>query len=349
MSARIASALAAALLLLGCGGQGADTAAPPSPTASAPGSATAEPSPTLATPAPTATAEPDDPVVLDASCDIASDDPIPLVTLQHPAGWHVSGDDINACEFFDPGDPELEPGTEADAVDVRWSIEPVAFSTITASDIATDEQRRLVGVVDGHRAVRTTATSTGEAALPEGIETTTWVVDLSRSAQGEDASLVGTARDVDAVDYDDAVRVLDAMARQVRIGPATPTEDVTVMRWQGTRGFVVAYRAEDGCLELFAGSRQGARLDRACDLEPGEPLTATILRGDDLAVAAGIAGSEVDAVRLRANTDAMRAVVTTQIGDAERAFALPLSGTEAALVAETFGGEELGTVAVLPE
>jgi hypothetical protein len=314
-------ALVIAALLAGCSGQ--EGAAPP----------------------PTDTPSPDDAVALDAACEMATDDP--TVTLDHPGGWDAGDDAVGRCQFFDPGDPDLEPGTEAD-VAIRWSVEPVPVSRILETGPGSEEQRRFTGVVDGHRAWRITATTTGEAALPEGIDTTTWVVDLSRSADRQ-ATLIGTVSDTGATAYGDAVGVLDGMARQARIGAAQPTEEATVMRWSGRRGFVVTFRSEDRCLELYAGSNQGSRLDRACDLVPDQPLAATILRGDGLQVAVGLTTTSVDAIRLRAHTDAQRTVITTALDDGQRAFALPLSGSEAALVAETFTGDELGSVEVLPD
>lgn len=60
----------------------------------------------------------------------------------------------------------------------------------------------------------------------------------------------------------------------------------------------------------------------------------------DLAV--GLTISEVDVVRLHTNADTARAVATVPIDGDRRAYALPLSGTEPTVVAETFDGRELG-------
>lgn len=351
MCTRTVTALLTGLILLGCTGEAPDSAAPQTtpPAATTPASEQPE-SPATTAPAASPTA---DVVILDASCEVGGDGQHPPVTLRHPAGWEAGGEDIAGCEFFDPEDQDLEPDTEPQGVDLHWSLEPAPFERIAQSDHASTPQRHLAAVVDGHRAVRITATSTGDALLPEGVETTTWVVDLSRSAQGDDTSLVGTTRDVDGVDYDQAVRVLDAMARAVRIGdddaPEQARSDVTVARAGGRRPFTVAYRGEDGCFELYAGHRQGSRLDRACDLGEPDPLTPTVLRGDGLEVVAGLAAHTVDVVTLRTNSDAQRGAVTVDLGGDRRGFAVPLSGTEASAIAETFAGDELGTVEVLPE
>lgn len=329
MSTRTVTALLATVILLGCTGPEPDSAAPP-------------------TTPPTV-----DVVMLDASCEAGGEGDHPSVTLRHPAGWQAGGADIADCEFFDPENRELEPDTEPQGVDVHWSVEPAPFERIAQSDRATTSQRHLAGVVDGHRAVRITATSTGDALLPEGVETTTWVVDLSRSAQGEETSLVGSSHDVDGVDYDHAVRVLDAMARAAQIGEdgaqEEPPSDVTVARAGGRRPFTAAYRGDVGCFELYAGQRQGSRLDRECDLAEPDPLTPTVLRGDGLEVVAGLAAQTVDVVTLRTNSDAQRGAVAVDLDGERRGFAVPLDGTEASAVAETFAGDQLGTVEVLPE
>ena len=342
---RSAGALLLALVLPACvGGDDQDSAAPP--TTPAPPAVTS-PSPATS-PSPSPSPSPGgDEVVLDASCEMPAPDAMPPVTLHHPAGWEV-GTNIARCTYFSPDDVELEPNTEPQGVDVRWSVEPAPFDRVVESGPATRDARRVTGVVDGHRAMRTTAVSTGQALLPEGVRTTTWAVDLSRSAD-QAATLIGTSHDTDGVDYEQATTVLDAMARELQIGGDGNERDVTVIRWPGRNAFTVAYRPDDQCLELYAGARQGSRVDRVCNIGSAAGFDATVLRGEGLEVAVGSVAPDADVVRLRANTDARRAVATVDVAGNGRVFALPLSGTEATLIAETFDGEQLATHEVLPE
>lgn len=295
-----------------------------------------------------------DAVALDASCLLEHTGPedLPSVELQYPSGWDRGDESLGTCRYFDPEPVEIPDAAEAFDVDVRWDIEPVAFSEAAQPDEATDEVERLPTTVDGHQAVRITATSTGEALLPEGIATTTWLVDLDIGTDDPGGTLVGTTADVDGVDYEQAGDVLDRMARSADIAPDEngSASQFTIARVEGGGSpYAVTYDSADGCFALFAGTDQGPLLDEVCDAGEAVPISATILRSDAHELGVGLTSGEVDVVRLRANTDAERAVATVPVGDDSRAYAIELSGTEATLVAETFDGEELGSVAVLPE
>ena len=159
-------------------------------------------------------------IALDASCLLApTDDALPSVALQHPEGWEQTDGAETACRYFDPEPVDIPADTETFGVDVRWDIESVAFPTAAEPGPEAQEIQRVPTTIDGHEAVRITAVSTGETLLPEGVETTSWLVNLAADADATGGTLVGTVADTDEIDYVQAVGVLDRMARSADIAP----------------------------------------------------------------------------------------------------------------------------------
>lgn len=317
------------------------TAAPspdPAPTV------TGAPAPTDA-PTDTQTDAPADAVALDATC-VLEPDGLPAVELAHPAGWDVGTEATTACRFFDPEATDLPADAEATAIAVRWSVDPVLFARAAEPGPDAQDTTRLPTAVDGRQAVRISGASTGDALLPDGVDRTIWIIDLG------DGVLVGSSADVAGVDHAQAVDVLDRMARGLDVAPGEDgvAGQTTVMRAEGGGApYAVTHDASDDCLALFAGEAQGPPVEQTCDLADPAPVSAAVLDDGEPAVVVGLTSDEVDVVRLRANTDAARAVATVPVDGDRRGFALLLSGTEASVVAESFDGEELGRVEVLPE
>lgn len=357
----LAAAALAAAALTGCSGD--DPAPAASPATPTPDQADADATP-AATP-PTAAggdqraATPGTgdgaAVPLNATCRLRPEGPAgaAAVAVTYPRGWDRGAGQGVACRFFHPEPIEVPEDSEAYGVAVRWNIDPIAFAEAAAPGEAFEASQRLPTVVDERRAVRLTGAATGEAGRPEGANLVVWLVDVSGfGADAAPATLVASA---DA----DRARAVDVLDRMVRAADIAPDDDAarggtTVARYAGgATPFAVHHDRASGCLELFAGARQGSKVAEACDVgepdpDPGapRPLAAARLTEAPHDVAVGVTTGRVDVVRLRTNADTTRAVATVPLGDGRRGFALPLSGTEPALVAETFDGRVLGRVAL---
>lgn len=343
---RLALTLATAFAVAALAGCADDE--PASPTASPTPSATATPA---ASPTPTASpATPDgadttdgDAVTLDASCRLAPDEPdrAAAVELAYPEGWDQGADQNQPCRWFDPDPVTLPEAGEAREVAVRWHVDPVAYADAAEPGGALDVDQRLPTVVDEHRAVRLSGTATGDAGRPEGMRVVTWLIDAAGlGADADPATLIATADP----DHPQAVTVLDRMVRAADIAPDQSAAGGTTVarRAGGGTPFAVNHDPERDCLELFAGARQGEQVAETCELGTPDPLTAVRLTAEPHDLAVGVTTTDVDVVRLRTNADTTRAVATVPIDDDRRAYALPLSGTEPEVIAETFDGEELG-------
>ena len=137
---------------------------PPAPTP-APGSgaptaaATASAVPSAPAPSPGATES--EPQVATSTCTLESRaDGLPTVTLTYPSDWQVDDTDAG-CGYLDPGDPEVEPATEASGVDVRAFIDAVDFTRAAEPGPSLTEASRLPTTVDGRQAVRVQGTTPG--------------------------------------------------------------------------------------------------------------------------------------------------------------------------------------------
>lgn len=290
------------------------------------------------TPAPTPGATETETQVVTSTCTLEpNQDGLPSVTLTYPSDWQVDDTDAAACRNFDPGDPSVEPATEASGVDVRAYVDAIDFARAAEPGPELTEASRLPTTVDGFQAVRVQGTTTGEGLGPAGTRRTTWIVDLDLGTDGDGGVLVIGASDRGADDYASAVDVADDIARSAVIGDQVVGAGTTIARSEGGgRPFTVVYR--DGCVSLFAGSERGTALDEVCDL-PADELAAVMLEDGDLRVVAGVTSPEADVVRLRSNTDAARAVAAVPLRNAEgRGFAMAMSGTETSVITETFDG-----------
>jgi len=271
---------------------------------------------------------------------------LPTVALDYPRDWAVTDPDAEPCRYFDPRDRAIERESENPDVAIRAYVDAVPFATAAQPDPTLEETSRMTTMVDGHRAVRVTGTTTDRAMLPAGVERTVWTVDLT-PPDAEDAApgiLVLSTHPFDDVD----VRpVVDEMARTARIGPvpAVPESGAVVATFQGG-GSPFTVRWADDCFTLHRGGQQ---VDEACGHDEDGPLSHSVLRDEQLRAVAGLTSDRVDLVRLQTNTDSRRAVIPVSLpGRVRLGYAMALSGTEASVIAETFDGEALGRQRVLP-
>lgn len=173
-------------------------------------------------PAPPPTAEPtrqpsapstagtSDPVVLAASCTGAGGG----YTVDYPQDWHTNtGEVVEACQHFDEQPVDLEPQTGGGvATPVTVRVLPVGLDRATDAGPGAREVSRQQTTVAGREAVVLDWVATGEAALPEGVRSHRYVVDL-----GEQRTLLLVAHDVGDGPYEHYRRVVDEMAESVRL------------------------------------------------------------------------------------------------------------------------------------
>ncbi len=135
-------------------------------------------------------------------------------TVDYPEGWHTNeGDVTEGCQRFDDEPVELEAqtgGAPEQPVVVR--VLPVAFDMASDPGRAMEEQSRTEETVAGRPAVVVEWTSTGAAALPEGLRTYQYFVDL-----GGDRTLMLAAYDVGEGSFEEHREVVDAMARSLHL------------------------------------------------------------------------------------------------------------------------------------
>lgn len=207
---------ALALVLAGCGDDD-DTAATSSTTADeavttteATSTSTSEASTSstssTTTSTSTATAPDDSTVELAASCDSPDG-----FTISYPQDWGAVSD----CGQFGP-EPIDEP---APATDERTGVVSAFIDAVPYEQVAepTEGDRdRREATVDGRPAVRVEGQVAGPSLYPEGTEYVRWLVDVTDG--GSPATLFVDAYDLGFdVEFDRAVRVLDAMVASVDI------------------------------------------------------------------------------------------------------------------------------------
>lgn len=125
------------------------------------------------------------------------------VRIDYPRDWSIiTGKDLPSCRVFHP--EPLEWQNESLHYAVQLWVDAVRFADATGESVDEELDRREV-TVDGRDAVRIERRSTGAGLLPEGEESTTYVVDLDGSV------LVATTSTVGDTDYAGDVAVLDAM------------------------------------------------------------------------------------------------------------------------------------------
>lgn len=133
-------------------------------------------------------------------------------TIGYPETWSAAdAEDGRPCGVFGPG--ELAPVSSSDlSVPVQVHVDPdTAFEDRPGpTDAELDRQELTVG---GNDAVRATALAPGDGGEPEGVEVTTYHVDL-----GEQGLLTATTSDLGDTDYARDQAILDRMMDELTIG-----------------------------------------------------------------------------------------------------------------------------------
>lgn len=129
-------------------------------------------------------------------------------TISYPGAWQTnSGETIDDCRTFHPGEVSVEPDQGRDLhYAVTLYTDPVPFSEAKEGDSRDEELSRELTVVAGRDAVVIETRSSGQGLVPEGEETYTYIVDL-----GEDRILVASTYTIGDTDYDADKATLDEM------------------------------------------------------------------------------------------------------------------------------------------
>lgn len=173
----------------------------------------------------TGCSESDEPVARDSPSEAAPPSPSPTPALaqrcenaeagyavRYPADWFVEAKpDIEPCAFFDDQPLDVPPRSEATGVAIRVDVRDVLLAQARQDSLSEGEKRAEDAEVAGRRAVRITGTLTGEVLLPAGTQITSWLIEL------DGRTLILTADDAGAEDYEAAVEVLDLMAESVEV------------------------------------------------------------------------------------------------------------------------------------
>ena len=191
---RTAGWLSALLLLAACS-DAADSGAPRSPTSGTDGS-------------PSPSAEPTPTPALAQRCVNADAG----YAVRYPADWFVEDKaQIEPCAFFDDEPLDVPPQSEATGVAIRVDVRDVLIAQARQDALSEGEKEAEEAEVAGRRAVRITGTLTEEVLLPAGTRVTSWLIEL------DGRTLILTADDAGAREYEAAVDVLDQMAESVEI------------------------------------------------------------------------------------------------------------------------------------
>ena len=136
-------------------------------------------------------------------------------SISYPESWSVnSGLTVAACTRFAPEPFTVPAGTDARVGAVTASVESIPFDRIVDSG-SSDVRSRTETTVDGRTAVRIERVSSGEGLWPEGVRTTSYVVDLGEGEDGPRTLVINTI-DLQQFDYARNVRVLDRMVDTIR-------------------------------------------------------------------------------------------------------------------------------------
>lgn len=132
-------------------------------------------------------------------------------TISYPEDWGAVSD----CGQFGPAPiDEPAPATDERTGVVSAFIDPVPFEQV-AEPVDGDRDRREA-TVDGRPAVRVEGQVASESLYPQGTAYVRWLVDLTDG--GAPATLFVDAYDLGYhIEFEQAVRVLDAMVESVRI------------------------------------------------------------------------------------------------------------------------------------
>lgn len=176
----------------------------------------ATPQETAATAAPTSTATPTERTTDgDATAGwVRCDNDADGFSVEHPPDWETNqGDVLPACSLFDPGDIEVERGTQIPFdIAATFRVEPVALDRIADGEPSEEELSHEGASVDGRDAVRREVESSGEALRPAGMRSTFWLV-----AVADDETLIAGTHDVGELDYRNKQQTLDLMIESLEL------------------------------------------------------------------------------------------------------------------------------------
>lgn len=132
-------------------------------------------------------------------------------TIGYPQGWNTNdpGGAAEACRVFHPGDIDLEENTEIGLhYAVVAQVDAVAYEDARDAEPQGEvlEERELT--VDGHDAIYREVRSDGEAIVPEGAISATYIVDLDGEIFTASTYTVGDT------DYERDKQVLERMVTE---------------------------------------------------------------------------------------------------------------------------------------
>lgn len=149
--------------------------------------------------------QPTAPVALSQRCESPAG-----FSVSYPESWSVnSGLTVPACTRFAPKPFTVPPGTDARVGAVTASVRSSPFDRVAGSG-SSEQRSRAETTVDGRTAVRIERVSSGRGLWPEGMRSTSYVVDLGEGEDGPRTLVVDTI-DLQRFDYARNVGVLDRM------------------------------------------------------------------------------------------------------------------------------------------
>lgn len=138
--------------------------------------------------------------------------------VSYPGSWSTNaGDVLPPCSRFAPEPFTLTAGTDVRTAPIAASVEPVAWSQISAPGPGVEEESRSSTIIDGRQGVRVQRTATGEGLWPDGTPITTYAIDLGADGPDGPATLVVNTVGLPEFDYERNVRVLDHMVHTLDI------------------------------------------------------------------------------------------------------------------------------------
>lgn len=136
--------------------------------------------------------------------------------VRYPEGWHAGEGDCRRFGTEPQGEPEGIGGGGVPGVRVFAEVYDIEFDAYVEEAVGgrgiEEVLEREERTVDGRRALRWEAVTSGEAAYPEGTRLTGWVVELTDWR----VLVLRTSDTAGAEEYEENVEVLDAMAATAR-------------------------------------------------------------------------------------------------------------------------------------